>query len=444
MTTCLWGTLCGGALGAVRTRAAALHLLAKGRALEAAGVPSLPGSDHWGILASGKPALAGALFFGLSLGLGTGALTTLWVEATRRPGAGRGGWAPWTVLLAPLAGALSGDWGLAAALALVAAGALRAAGDPTPRGAAAGRRLACAAVAALGLVPWLLAPEGAFTRLRDRWLLSGPGLGVDHFYYRWTLYPAEALKALAAESQPVGDIGALPASAARSFAAQVLPLRVLALATPAPAADFAVELREGTPVVVAGRIREAWPGSAAEQRRVWQRLSQKADRAAPLRTATAMALFVGCPLGLAWALGSLCLWVAGRVAPARPVAPFVFAALLATVLAAAGTPSPECTARSPTTPEAVRAALASRSALTRFYGARAAASLGTAQSEPLIAALGDPVVNVRYAAVETLGATGGTGVEEALVGLVRGPEEWYVKERAYAALWRLGWRPVNL
>jgi hypothetical protein len=444
--TCVWGVVCGAVLGAVRTRGEALHLLAKGRALEALGVPSLPGPSQWTVLSSWRPAGAGALFFGLSLGLGAGALAALFVAATRRSDLPLARHAGWVVLLPAVWAGLARDWGLAGMLAFTSLGAVAsAAGTPRPAARDLALRLFCAAVAALGLVPWLLAPEGAFTRLRDRWLLSGPGLALDEFYYRWTLYPAEALKPLAARTQPVANVGDLGPTMARAFAAEALPLHVLGLSVPPDGADLAVEARNGTAELVAGSARVAWPRSGPERLQAWRRLSREADGGAPLRSATAAALFFGCPLGLAWALGAGCAWIAGRLAPDSTRAPFVLAGLLAAWLALAGAPSKGTrflqALRQPQGIEVVRRTLSSDSPVLRFYGARAAGSLGPAAEPLLLAALRDPVINVRYAAAQNLGAMGGGGGETALVALLRGPEEWYVKERAYAALWRLGWRP---
>jgi hypothetical protein len=268
---------------------------------------------------------------------------------------------------------------------------------------------------------------------------------VNEFYYRWTLYPAEVLKPLAAKTQPVANLGGLRPTLARAFAAEVLPLRVLGLAVAADGADLGVEAPNSTAELVAGSVRVAWPRSDPERVQAWKRLSREADAGGPLRSATAAALFFGCPLGLAWALGAGCAWIAGRLAPGSTRAPFALAGLLAAWLALAGAPSKGTRSlqalRQPLGIEVVRRMLSSGSPVLRFYGAKSAAALGPAAGPLLLTALRDPVINVRYAAAQNLGETGGGGVEAALMDVLRGPEEWYVKERAYAALWRLGWRP---
>jgi HEAT repeat protein len=78
----------------------------------------------------------------------------------------------------------------------------------------------------------------------------------------------------------------------------------------------------------------------------------------------------------------------------------------------------------------------------RFYAARAAGELGPAAVPVLLEALADPVINVRYAAAQSLGKIGGEASRSALLAVLRSRESWYVKERAYSALWRTGWRPT--
>ncbi|NOY45023.1 MAG: HEAT repeat domain-containing protein [Deltaproteobacteria bacterium] len=97
------------------------------------------------------------------------------------------------------------------------------------------------------------------------------------------------------------------------------------------------------------------------------------------------------------------------------------------------TPMPE--------PGRVEAALRARRPVERFYGARAAGRLGQGWEPVLEAALADPVINVRYAAAQALGRIASPRAREVLRGLLEGPADWYVKERAWAGLRRSGWRP---
>lgn len=444
-----WGTCCGAALGALKTRDAALHLLAKNRALETLGVASLPGPFHWNDLAGLRAPWAGALFFGLSLGLGGGCLAGFWVSLFPAAERGAGKWLPWAALTAALPPLAGGDPALAAALLALTTGACLARRG-APRGVR-GVTLGCALVLAVGLFPWAAAPEGPFTRLRDRVLLSNPaGLAVNDFYYRWTLYPAEALKPLGALSQPtVAPRGPGSETGGQPFCGQARALRVFCVAAP-EAGDAALEATPTGLVLSLRGTRTPWPSAADAQRSAWKRFGEQADRTGPLRRATALALFAGCPLGLLAAASWLCARVGARLCPGSPRAAALFlASCVAAPVALGGSGVPEserlraAVASSPVGPrEALQRFARSPRPVERLYGARAAADLGADGRALLAAALEDPVVNVRYTAAEALGRVGGPGVEPRLAALVRGTDEWYVKERAYAALWRLGWKPL--
>lgn len=444
-----WGAACGAALGALRTREAALHLLAKNRALEAAGFVPLPGAGHWETLGSWLPTAAGALFFGLSLGLGAGTLLGLWVRGTRPLPSWAGTLAPWAVLAVPLWAAAAGDLLLAAALGATAAGALA---TQLPGRVAPAHERALRALVLVPLVvaflPWATAPEGPFTRLRDRHLLdTAVGGEVNAFYYRWTLYPAEVLKPVAALSQPTAAVPMPDPDATRErFCRDALRWGVLCVEG-REGADLQLVAADSGLELVRGSAGVAWPEDSAAQADAWKTLSSLSDRFPALRHATYWALFLGCPLALAWGFSSLALSAGALLEGGRrrTLASLVVAGLLAASLGVGGRPDPslvEMRARlgaEPPDAQAIRAALDSPSAVERFYGVRAAGQ-SRVDADLLVEALSDPVVNVRYAAAEALGKTGGARSREALLEVLRSPEEWYVKERAYASLWRLGWQ----
>jgi hypothetical protein len=443
-----WGAACGAALGALRTRDAALHLLAKNRALEEAGFVPLPGAGHWDTLASWLPGAAGALFFGLSLGLGAGILLGLWARSTRALPSPAGRIVPWAVLAVPLWALGAGDPGLAAALAAAAVGAVWSQGSTRPPDTRAGLLRALVLAPLLtALLPWATAGEGPFTRLRDRFLLTSPmGTAANTFYYRWTLYPAEALKPLTALSQPTAAVSpaVLPGDRDR-FCRQGLRWGLLCVNGEA-GADVEVLPGDSPLELVRGRARVQWPEDPSAQGDAWVALSAASDPGGPLRRTTYWALFLGCPLALCWGFSSLALSAGALLGGRRGVlACLGTAGLLAASLGAAGLPDRsldelrEQLAAEPPDPGEVRAALGSSSAVIRFYGTRAA---GPARLEIglLAEALSDPLINVRYAAAEALGRVGGPRARELLLEIVGSPEEWYVKERAYASLWRLGWR----
>jgi hypothetical protein len=443
------GCVCGALLGAFRTREAALALFAKNQALYAAGVPPLPGPEHWPTLTSWAAPGTGALFFGLSLGLGSGVLCGLWVAATRslpRPFRSLS----WAVLAPSLWAALQSDFSLAAMLLAVSAAALAAQAFASPeRGGPRLLAAACWGVAGLGLLPLANAPEGAFTRVRDGVLLSSrAGLAVNEFYYRWTLYPAEALKPLEARSQITW------------VASENLP-EVQALTSDATAAGlFRVSAPKGADIVALSGCGQGvelraegavscWSPGALTRGGALAELSRHSDRAAALRKATSLALYWGGPLALVALLGNLSIWATAAVPsnPARGVAALSLAALLAAGVAyaassdaalaearaaAGGTPLPN--------PASAERLLESPRPVERLYGARAAGRLGPGMAPLLRTALRDPVVNVRYTAAQALGDARDPNAREDLLAVLTGGEAWYVKERAYFALLRLGWQ----
>jgi hypothetical protein len=207
------------------------------------------------------------------------------------------------------------------------------------------RRVPLLALCAVGLVPWALAPEGPFTRLRDQVLFETPaGLAVDQFYYRWTLYPAEALKPLAAKTQPLAAVSPELAPGRRSrWCAEARRLGVLCVdgAGTDPGVDLTVAPEGKTLVLAAGATRLPWPRDAAGQGETWRQFSAARDTHRALRRATGIALFVGCPLGLCWLLTSATLGVASRFPPGlrRRLAAGVLAAAFAGILGAPGRPA---------------------------------------------------------------------------------------------------------
>ncbi|HEY6009133.1 MAG TPA: hypothetical protein VIU40_12480, partial [Geobacteraceae bacterium] len=204
----LLGAAAGEILGAVRTREAALGLLDKNRLLANAGRFALPGEFHWDAMAAWPTALIGGLFYALTLGLGGAAVAYTWgrlLSPLPRPLR----FVLSLAALAPGAWALAkGDHTLAVALLILAlTGLWQAEGNAGESWKERLWSLAAMAVLLAGFLPWAMAGEERFTRLRDRILLpTETGRAVSDFYYRWTLYPAEAIKPLAARTQPVAAL----------------------------------------------------------------------------------------------------------------------------------------------------------------------------------------------------------------------------------------------
>ena len=200
-------------LGLLITQAAAsyfvyqsnLDLLEKTIHLEAAGYLVVPNHLVAASLSRYQPALYGGLFFTFSLG---GAVTVLIIGLARL-------WAVWGRRSRALVKGFLAIWALAAAwsiysqagflvTALVLAVPLPVfwvASGPSPRRAAAPAWTLGSAflgpLVILGLVWGLLAGPGLFLNIRDYVLWpSSWGRAISDFYYRYTLFPADAFKSL--------------------------------------------------------------------------------------------------------------------------------------------------------------------------------------------------------------------------------------------------------
>jgi hypothetical protein len=301
-----------------------------------------------------------------------------------------------------------------------------------------------------GLLPWAKAPEGPFTRLRDQYLLDSPsGLAVSGFYYRWTLYPAESLKPLAARSQPTAATApSLTPAERKRFCGQALRLGIICVPPNDPGADFRVANADSEINLTSAGYTSSWTQTSAAQKTAWLDFSRAVDPARPLRKATAVGLLVGCPLGLCWLLAAIATrlgsWFPGRW---KTPASLLSAGAVASIFATASMPDPGLLetrrlllAEPGPTAETVDLHSRSQRPVERFYAVQAARRLGAAGTPFLIEAVADPVINVRYAAARELGGTGDPRAKEVLLEILRS-DDWYVKERAYTALWKLGWRP---
>lgn len=444
----LWGGLIGGLFGAARTLAAARHLAAKNTALLAAGLPALPGNGHLESLAGSDPGWAGALFFGLSLGLGFATVCFLWgrfLHSLPREALGIGAAA---LAVFPLFAVFRGEVLLAATLVAIAVGA--GALGWKSAGVGNGWLLALGAVAiALGFSTWSEAPEGGFTRLRDQYLLkSSAGRAVNDFYYRWTLYPAEAIKPFMALTQPVallGDREATPQQVEK-LRRDLLRTRILTLPEETEGADLRIVNQGGKLLIAAGKTTLAWPVAAKAQDDALLKLSSMTDTAKMLRRMTAYSLAVGCPIAAALLLCYPLRALSSLIPRRRNLLFLTLAAAMGVALAAAGRSTEETERRNAlmegkASATEMQAALTSPDPADRIYGLAAAGRDAPANKAALLAALEDPVPNVRHTAALALGALSDADVREALLDIVNGQGLWYIKDRAYLALIRGGWRP---
>lgn len=457
----LAGLLGGGLLGLTRTRAASEALLQKNLALIELGLPALPGPGHLDTLTSWKPALAGGLFFALTLGLSFSALSYLWARLARTL------FSRWKPLLAaalalPLGAPVwafhRGDAGLAIALlAMAAAATLSAMNGPAPSAPDLARGLVAAVLVMLSISPLTLAVEGSLIRVRNQLLLSNPvGMAVNDFYYNWTLYPAQAVKPLAVHTQPLVSIAPqLDTRQRRRICNNLLASRVLCVDDATPGVDARLRKVDHELALISGETRVVLTGSGgAAVREAWAALSDETDRSAPLRLGTFNSLKFGLPVAFCLLLYTLTGAFAERfnrrfTTPRRREAVrWGLYALPLLLLFVSLLPGERVRRYMPlidlqeVTHEEVLNALDSDDPVLRHYGALATVKVISQEYEAeLLAALDDPIINVRYAAALSLNPTGPESRERLLTLLADPDREWYVKERAWSALWRSGWRP---
>lgn len=488
------GLLTAQAVAAVHVRLAAVAHFDRARGLHDSGYIAVPGPAAIAPLDGWAAACCGGLFFTFTVGLGLTLLAASAERLWRGPGARsapvRAGIAAlWVGVLALLnAGGFSPE---ATAYGLLVPAATAAAAGRLPEGSPGISRRA-AAVHLLALL--LLAGAGArcvdgafFSGIRDHLLLSNPaGIGINHFYYRYTLLAAQAFKSLdqtllrTCRIEAFSDDPALRDRLARRLAR----LDWLPVGEGQPA-DMEISGRgEMLSLVRGGReILTVRAGDfLARPEPFLASFSAGADRMAGLRWLAYASLTGGCLLALYGLLYFPARWLIGRMPGGPGRSPAAIAALAAAVAAGGGISlvcfSPwergeensagmEETAirqflvsRDPARRIAALAAvvrgrkeiagLADPASLAgspdlreRIWLARALAfSRRPATLPVLVDLLNDPRLNVAYQACHALGMRGDPRGIAPLLFLIGRSGEWYVELYAYRAARRLGWHPV--
>ena len=450
----LWGLACGLALGAWHTHRAALHLLEKNHSLALMGFPALPGTAELEAVIGWQPALAGGIFFALSFGLGLGALFFLWGAVARAIPRAAMGIALAVGGLVALAALLKGEFATALFTALIAGGAgwlgfkmpLKMADAPYLK-----RLAGVALILLVGLSPWAVGSDSVPTRLRNRVLLgTSLGQAINDYYYKWTLYPAEAIKPIGVRTQPTALILAgVSSTNQEAFCKSVVDFRILCVEGEEAVGDFTLSQTQGGELFLsAGATTVPWPLKSPEANSVWKTFSQRSDTARALRHATALGLRYGLPLAL---LLFLSITVEGLGAlvfrdRANSLTP-LFALALSLFLFVGGIGGEEDglrskLARGKGSAAEIKSALDSPDRAMKVYGIIAAGKRAREFAPEIRALIDDPVVNVRYKAALAAGGLTDKASREKLLETIRGDDQWYVKDRAYYALWRRGWRPL--
>ncbi len=418
--------------GFIRVRESAAHLLEKNLALKDSGQIPLPGEGHFDTLASLNPALFGALFFAIALGAGAAALGFFYGSFLRffgdkaRKILSLASFAPsvWALLL--------GDILLALALAAIffTATSLGMAGEKL-KGKEIIEPLAALLIAALSFSPILLSDSGGFITVRNA-MVRAPALrAVSDFYYRWTLYPAESIKPLIGLSQPLaGYTNGFSRQEHSKISTELLSLGFLTV-NGEKGVDLKIEKREGAAFLARGGVFVKWPEGAEAQKEAIKELSAASDKVRPARNAM-LALLVGgfplCVFGIFYYTGK-------ALFSSNKIFRFAYYAAFCGVLLALGLMdnAKYLKLERELGQEELKIAFSSPDPVLRLYAARGAARFPVELENELIGATFDSILNVRYSAALSLGGSGSQKAAARLEEILRGNEDWYVKDRAWWA-----------
>lgn len=300
----------------------------------------------------------------------------------------------------------------------------------------------------------MVLPRGLFSGFRDAFLFDNPaGNTVRHFYYTYTLFPAEAFKAMSQKSQLTLTLeGESPETLSAIRRLGHLPL-------PGGPTDYTLKPQRDTVTFEkSGATHTVAAGDFLRKPvKAFRAFSATADPFGPLRSFTWFSLFTAFPLlfyllfhtSVTLALGFfLPLPTATRVATVTVAS----CALLFVALLAVGLSLPDSTTRAldalswtktqkTTAGEVISRAAAHPSTLVRYRAALAAPRIRDPRlRRHILATLSrDPDTNV---VCQALGAMGQTKDSTYLIPLeeaVRTRPEWYVQWYGYRAMGRLGW-----
>jgi len=458
-----------------------LNLVEKTAALKTAGYLVVPNALVVPALLSFKTALYGGLFYTLSIGIGLSLAASgaawAWDRVGRR---GRLGSIlvilPWLAALVWLNG--RGISALTAGLTLLT--------PPAAFGAAAWS-LKRAAPRSWSELPAFLIPL-ALLAVIGTTLMTGPvfvdvrdyllwptrvGRGISDFYYRYTLYPAEAFKSLHQSSIKTARVsGTLDRSTRERIETALRQFDYLPIKGRSEV-DLELALEGGSAVLKSdGREIAREPSARFLQKPgpILRSFSGSIDRHARLRRAVLYSIMIGLPLTLYVLVFCLVRAAVGLAAGGRTASVIAGTVCLAAGLAllipvyqgrtaawagddiarllesgdwrarAAGLKA--VTARNlDVSGFPVYRRLASDPNLAvRYYLADSLGGDHKAETEETIRAmLGDPEPNVVCMALKSLGRRGGRDAVRTIVDRIESEPHWYVQWYGYQALRRLGW-----
>ena len=330
----------------------------------------------------------------------------------------------------------------------------------------------------LAVIWGIQADNNLFINIRDFLLLSNPvGKSVNDFYYRYTLYPAEAFKSLEQKLQrPISLTDIRPEALGRRMASQMRYRDYLVVADDEPvelqikqAGDHLEWRKNGA------RILTVTPESFfSNPQAVLAQYSRQTDRSAFLRSFTFFGILLAFPILLYSGFFGILRLLTGlflqpsRAALLSSVLCFISGVLLLVPVYQGG--------RRPVDAGDLAAALnaadwrdrvaalklieqlqleitaypsyqkstASRHLPERYWLAPALGSSKDHRTiDDLFTLLSDPQPNVVCQALYALGKRGGdrkSDIIETILAKIRSTDCWYVQRYAYIALRSLGWR----
>jgi len=483
-TALIVGIATSQAIASVHVHAACTALRDRVMAIQGAGYLSVPNAATARTLTDLAPAFWGALFFSLTLGAALSLISIGVVRIFRHMAKGiRHAYAPlgliWFVLLL---GINSQGFSPAATIHILLtplAVFVVMATDrhpPDPKPPFRSLILHAASLCLLALLGGPRLHPSDFSSLRDDLLMTHSlGIHLNTFYYRYTLYAAQAFRSLDQELFRTCRI--TPDASALDYLIRlkrqlvqrdylVIPDDASAQMTVRADRDALTFSAAGKPVVTVPPER-----FLREPHAILAEISEKTDRHGPFR----QVVFIAILLSLSFAV------YAAAFAVLRIPCGLVFAGFKSRILAAMLSvstllaviygwhPGPEKFG----SVQAIREALSADQADTRITALRAAwdkgldiADIGNADAlarspvmgerywlarclgfsrnpatlPVLVRLLDDASINVSYTAYHALGSRGGAESVREILSRIPGSPHWYAQLYAYKALRRLGWR----
>jgi hypothetical protein len=463
-----------------------LQLLGDASALHRAGYLEIPTLQSLQRMGNIGPTVFGGLFFTLSTGAGLTLATIgavwIWHNLSQRKQLVLIVlliiWAAGLLIINSNGFTLFGSLYFALIPASVSLVYLRCLPPKTDRKGLLNRLLPLYPLALLAIIWGVQADNRLFINIRDFLLLSNPvGKSVNDFYYRYTLYPAEAFKSLEQKLQrPIRLTEIRPAALDRRVTSQLRYRDYLVVGNDEPveleikpAGDDLDWLNNGT------RILAVTPESFfSNPNAVLAQYSRQTDRSAFLRTFTFFGILLAFPILLyCGVFGILRLLTGLFLQPSRAT---LLSSILCFVIGIVLLVPVYQGDRRPVNAENLAAALdaadwrdrvaalklieqlqlditdypsyqksmTSRHLPERYWMARA---LGLSKEDhtidDLFTLLSDPQPNVVCQALYALGKRGRdrkSDIIETILAKIRSTDNWYVQRYAYLALRSLGWR----